>query len=274
MDEKLIRSTLQIGDIGVIAERTGIMTVDDFRTRDMAAGGQGAPLVSYVDYLLFGEESMGRILLNIGGISNITIIPKNSSKSDVIAYDTGPGNMLIDIFVSWITKEKQTYDKNGILAAKGKIDDRWLAFILEHDYFKLPAPKSTGREMFGIHFAKQLWAESEKLQLSGVDKIATITELTAQTIAIEINKFIKENYIEEVLISGGGGNNKTLINRIEAHLQKDIQVKLTDDYNLSADAKEAIAFAILGYQCFKKKTNNLPSATGARNDVVMGKLAW
>lgn len=267
-------STLQIGDISVIAERTGIMTVGDFRTRDMAVGGQGAPLVPYADFLLFKEKQLGRVLVNIGGISNITILPKNCSETDVFAYDTGPGNMIIDAFTEWATKGEQSYDKDGALAAKGKVNEPLLAELLQHPYFKQSAPKSTGRELFGIDFAKKLWEKAESLKLSDVDKMATVTEFTAITLAQEISKFVEQAQIKEVLISGGGRFNSTLMSRIAFHLPKEVEIKGTEEYGIPSDAKEAIVFALLGYQCYHKTPNNLPSATGAKRSVVMGKIAW
>lgn len=269
-----VASTLQIGDISVIAEITGIMTVGDFRTRDMAAGGQGAPLVPYADHLLFTEKEFGRILVNIGGISNITVLPKDCSESEVIAYDTGPGNMMIDAFTEWATEGKQFYDADGKLAAMGTVDNNWLQQLLSHDYFKLVPPKSTGRELFGINYARELWKEAEKANISSLDKIATITELTVVTIAQEIEKFVERGKIEEVLISGGGRFNQTLMERISFHLPKGVEVKGTEEYGMPSDAKEAIVFALLGYQCFNKTANNLPSATGAKHPVIMGKIAW
>lgn len=272
MDGTAITSTLQIGDIGVIAERTGVTTVGDFRTRDMAAGGQGAPLVPYADYMLFKEAAFGRVLVNIGGIANITILPKNCNESDVIAYDTGPGNMIIDTFTNWATDGEKDYDHDGHFAATGMVDEKWLEELLTHDYFKLRPPKSTGREMFGMHVAKKLWNDAEKLR--PIDKIATMTELTAVTIAQEINKHIETTGIQEVLISGGGRYNKTLMNRIIANLSEKFCVIGTDEAGMPADAKEAITFALLGYQCYNKKVNNLPAATGANHHVIMGKIAW
>ncbi|MEI2401009.1 anhydro-N-acetylmuramic acid kinase, partial [Paenibacillus phytohabitans] len=211
-----LTSTLQIGDIAVIAERTGVMTVGDFRTRDMAVGGQGAPLVPYADDLLFRTVSRGRILANIGGIANITVLPPAESDEQVLAFDTGPGNMLIDAFTTWATKGMQTYDKNGELAAQGKVDEKWLEELLDHDYYKLPAPKSTGRELFGIEYAQELW--NTKADLAPEDKIATITELTARTIADECKKFLDSYKIQEMFISGGGWYNQTLRKKLKDHL--------------------------------------------------------
>ncbi|MFT4416251.1 anhydro-N-acetylmuramic acid kinase [Fredinandcohnia humi] len=266
-----ITSTLQIGDIAVIAERTGVMTVGDFRTRDMAVGGQGAPLVPYADNLLFRDKTSGRVLVNIGGIANITVLPPATSDETILAFDTGPGNMLIDAFTTWATHGKQSYDKNGKIAASGIVSEEWLQELLAHDYYKLPAPKSTGRELFGTEYAKILWEQHD--HLSPEDKIATITELTARTIANDINRFIDSYKIREVYLSGGGWYNQTLRTRIQANLQPGLILGSTDDLGIPADAKEAVVFALLGYQCLKKRPNNLPSATGAQSSVIMGKIA-
>ncbi|WP_010677289.1 anhydro-N-acetylmuramic acid kinase [Bacillus timonensis] len=266
-----LASTLQIGDIAVIAERLGIMTVGDFRTRDMAVGGQGAPLVPYADDLLCRTESNGRILANIGGIANLTVLPPTKSNEQVLAFDTGPGNMLMDAFTTWATDGKQTFDKNGELAAKGKVDEKWLEELLKHDYYRLPPPKSTGRELFGYDYAKELW--NEKADLPPEDKLATITELTARTIADDCKRFIDSYNIQEIFISGGGWYNQTLRKRLLDNLPPSIKLGSTDDLGIPADAKEAIVFALLGYQCINKRPNNLPSATGASTSVIMGKIA-
>lgn len=273
VDGRAIISTFQIGDIGVIAEKTGITTVGDFRTRDMAAGGQGAPLVPYADYMLFKKADVGRVLLNIGGIANMTVIPRRARESDVFAYDTGPGNMMIDAFAKWATGGKETYDREGRLARQGKINEEWLEELLAHDYFGRPSPKSTGRELFGEKYARKLWGEASAKGLISADKLATITELTARTIADEIKRHVEKHHLSEVLVSGGGRYNSFLMERIRVNLPA-LEVKPTDDENMNADAKEAIVFALLGYQCFHKRTNNIPSATGADHPVVMGKIAW
>lgn len=272
IDGRPITSTLQIGDISVIAEKTGIVTVGDFRPRDMAAGGQGAPLVPFADFFLFRSEQIGRVLVNIGGIANITILPIGCSESEVLAYDTGPGNMMIDAFVSWATNGEQTYDKDGKLAAEGKVHQAWLSSLLQHPYYTSKPPKSTGRELFGLDYARHLWEEAEKFGLSDSDKMATITELTAITIASEINAFAIDNRMEEVLVSGGGAWNKTLMDRLRFHLK--VRCGTTDRYGIPVDAKESMVFALLGYLCYHKRVNNLPTATGAHHQVVMGKIAW
>lgn len=269
--EYSVSSTLQIGDIAVIAERTGVKTIGDFRTRDMAAGGQGAPLVPYADDLLFRKNEFGRVLVNIGGIANITVLPPGTSGDSVLAFDTGPGNMMIDAFASWATNGQQTYDKNGSIAACGQVNEEWLQQLLAHDYYKLTPPKSTGRELFGIEYARKLWEETN---LPEADKLATITELTARTLASDISRFIESCQIKEVFVSGGGWHNSTLINGLKRNLPDSITIESTDALGISGDAKEAVVFALLGYQCWQKRPNNLPSATGANKPVIMGKIAW
>ncbi|MBS4207906.1 anhydro-N-acetylmuramic acid kinase [Bacillus sp. FJAT-50079] len=275
IDGRPIISTLQIGDISVIAEKTGIMTIGDFRTRDMAVGGQGAPLVPYTDFVLFADQEIGRVLVNIGGISNITVLPKGSREADVVAYDTGPGNMIIDAFTKWATDGKQSYDRDGAIAASGSIHKNWLEQLLKHPYYDLSAPKSTGRELFGLDYAKDLWQQAENLGIKDADKIATVTELTAKSVVMEIRKQARIVHLKEVLVSGGGRNNQTLMQRMSHHLLgTEIEVRGVEQSGINADAKEAIAFALLGYQCYKKQQNNLPAATGATKKVVMGKIAW
>ncbi|WP_047980617.1 anhydro-N-acetylmuramic acid kinase [Ornithinibacillus contaminans] len=269
-----VTATLQIGDISMIAERTGITTVGDFRTRDMAAGGQGAPLVPYADFLLFREKAIGRVLVNIGGISNITVLPANCKESDVQAYDTGPGNMIIDYFAKRMTNGKQAYDKDGFIAAKGKTNLEWLEKLLLEPYYAQQPPKSTGRELFGEEYARKLWDEAEERSISFEDRIATITELTAVTLANELNRYAMQVKLREVFVSGGGSNNTTLMNAIKRHMPEMITVHKTDDIGMPADAKEAMVFALLGYQYLNKRTNNLPAATGAESKVMMGKVAW
>lgn len=270
---KDITSTLQIGDIGVIAEKTGITTVGDFRTRDMAAGGQGAPLVPYADYMMFKDGHTGRVLLNIGGIANMSVLPANAHESDVFAYDTGPGNMLIDAFAKWATDGEQTVDKDGLLAAKGVINEEWLCDLLHHEYFTRPSPKSTGRELFGEQYAIKLWDEAERKKIRVFDRLATITELTARTIANEIKHCAKKYHLADVLVSGGGRYNPVLMERLDANLS-DMLVMPIDKANMNADAKEAMVFALLGYQCYHKRTNSIPTVTGATHPVVMGKIVW
>ncbi|MGF7013138.1 anhydro-N-acetylmuramic acid kinase [Ornithinibacillus bavariensis] len=269
-----VTSTLQIGDISMIAERTGITTVGDFRTRDMAVGGQGAPLVPYADYLLFRHREVGRVLVNIGGISNLTVLPANAEESDVLAYDTGPGNMIIDYFANQITHGKRSFDQDGRIASAGKVHGPWLEELLREPYYSQTPPKSTGRELFGEVYARKLWDEANRLGISEEDRIATVTTLTAKTITNEIDRHMAKGSIREVYISGGGSNNLFLMKQIESALPNGVTLRRMDELGVSADAKEAMVFALLGYQYLNKRTNNLPSATGATKKVMMGKVAW
>lgn len=270
MPEK--QATLQIGELADIAAQTGCLTIGDFRPGDMAAGGQGAPLVPFTDYLLFGNSQKGRVLINIGGISNVTIIKAGARPQDVIAFDTGPGNMLIDAIVKIGTNGNSNYDKGGELAARGNICSEWLAEILSSDVyiFKNP-PKSTGREYYSIDMAKRLWAEGIARSLSFEDIAATVTSYTATTIKLHFENYIDKKFdISEVLVGGGGVYNRALMRELEAGLKQ--EVSPMEALNFSSDAKEAIAFAILGNEFLFGNPNNLPSATGASRQVVMGKM--
>jgi anhydro-N-acetylmuramic acid kinase len=267
-------NTMQIGDISVLAEHSGIPVIGDFRTRDMAAGGQGAPLVPFADQILFQSQANGRVLVNIGGISNMSVLPPVHFPQEVIAYDTGPGNMIIDAFVKKYSNGLQSYDTNGDLAKDGLVHNEWLANLLKNDYFLLPAPKSTGRELFGSNCSDKLWLQGDEFGCSAVDKIATITMLTAKSLATEIKKYIQSHDLKEVFVSGGGVHNKTLLAYLAELLPAQIDVKTSDEIGISGDAKEAFVFALLGYLGFQKTPNNLPSATGAKKQTVLGKISW
>ena len=267
-------NSLQIGDISALAEFAGKTVIGDFRPRDMAAGGQGAPLVPFADEILFRSETTGRILLNIGGIANMTVLPSGRSKKKTLAYDTGPGNMIIDAFVSKHTKGQQNYDDGGGIAAAGAVNSEWLGGLLNHPYYNLPAPKSTGRELFGASYADELWNEADSRQLPEEDRIATMTKLTAETIAAEIRKFKDSHDIEEVFVSGGGVHNGTLLSSIKERLPDSISVGASNEIGIDSDAKEAFVFALLGYLGFNRKPNNLPAATGAERPTILGKIAW
>ncbi len=264
-----IAATLQIGEPCVIAERTGVTTVADFRPRDMAVGGQGAPLVPYVDYLLFRHRSRGRVLLNIGGIANMTYLPPACPPSQVVAFDTGPGNMLLDALVSLFTKGRRTFDRDGTMAASGIVNDRLLRRLLRHPYLRQKPPKSTGREMFGGPFAERLLRESG---LSHEDLLATATAFTAASIFDACKRFVQpQGRLDEIIASGGGCHNITLMRRI-AEAFALTSVRTTDDFGIPVDAKEAVAFAILAHETMAGRPGNLPSATGARKAVVLGKI--
>ena len=265
-------STLQIGEPAVIAHETGIPTIADFRVADMAAGGQGAPLVSYPDYLLFRNNNKTVGLLNIGGIANLTVLPADGSFDSVLAADTGPGNMCIDAVVNEITDGREHYDNRGQRAAQGipyqPLIDEWL----KHPFFQLTPPKTTGREMFGHTFAMECLTACRKHNLSDNDCIATLTELTVQTIALYIAQFVPEQHpIDRLYVSGGGVHNQTIMRRLNAVLVN-TAVEPVDNSGISADAKEAIAFAILANESLHGQAGNLPSATGASVRKVLGKF--
>ncbi|CAI8029887.1 Anhydro-N-acetylmuramic acid kinase [Geodia barretti] len=267
-----IPSTLQIGEPAVIAHETGIPTIADFRVADMAAGGQGAPLVAYPDYLLFHDSVKTMGLLNIGGIANITVLPANGSFDSVSAADTGPGNMCIDAVVSEITDGRERYDQAGQRAAQGTPHQPLIDEWLNHPFFQLTPPKTTGREMFGHTLAMECLAACRKHSLSDNDSIATLTELTVQTIALYISQFVPEkNPIDTLYVSGGGVHNQTVMQRLNEALVG-TAVEPVDNSGISADAKEAIAFAILANESLHGQAGNLPSATGASMRKILGKF--
>jgi anhydro-N-acetylmuramic acid kinase len=254
------KHTLQIGEAAVVAERTGIDVISHFREADIAAGGQGAPLVPYVDYLLFRHPRKNRVALNIGGIANITVIPAAAKRTEVLAFDTGPGNMVIDALVAHMTAGRERFDRNGRIARSGSVQEELLRTLLKHPYFKRKPPKTCGREQFGREFVAELLAAGLALP----DLIATATELTARSIA----GAIRGN--REVIVSGGGVHNRWLMQRLKASLPEN-SVQTSAEFGFDPDAKEAIAFAILAYESARRRPGNLPSATGARHPVVLGK---
>ena len=264
-----VRSTLQIGEPSVIAERTGITTVADFRPRDVAAGGSGAPLVPYADWVLFRHPRRGRAIQNLGGIANVTWLPPGAALADVLAFDTGPGNMMIDRAAHLATRGRARYDAGGRIAARGRVDERLLAELLRHPYLARRPPKSTGRETFGAPLTDALWRRARR-RLGAADFVATLTAFTAASIADAYRRFLPRP-IDEVILCGGGARNRTLV----AHLGEALRparVLVTDALGLSADAKEAVSFAILAYATVRGTANNVPSATGARRPVVLGKV--
>lgn len=270
--EKL--ATLQIGELAVIAEQTGILTVGDFRPNDLAAGGQGAPLVPFVDFLLFSSLEKGRILLNIGGIANLTVLPKSAQPEEIIAFDTGPGNMLIDAIVRMATQGQSTYDHDGQWASKGSINQLWLEKIIQEDsYLQRDIPKTTGREYYTLQKAQALYEEGMHQGVSIEDILATVTAYTSHSIAHQIAMFVDPQYdIAEIIVSGGGAHNSFLIRELQKAVQQ--QVLVMEDIQFSSDAKEAIAFVVLGNQFLHGLANNLPTATGAQRQVSMGKLVF
>jgi anhydro-N-acetylmuramic acid kinase len=268
--QKMICSTLQIGEPSIIAHRTGITTVADFRPRDMAAGGQGAPLVPFADYVLFKNKHRCRAIQNIGGIANVTYLPKNCKPKDIMAFDTGPGNMIIDRLVGLISDSKRKYDDNGKMAARGTVNNALLNEAMKHPYYKLLPPKSTGREEFGWQYCDMFYKKAAKKGLSKEDTVATATALTAESIAAAYIKFLPK-MPDEMILCGGGSHNATLIKMLREKLSK-VNILVMDELGISCDAKEAVSFAILAYMTIKGVANNVPSATGADRPVILGKI--
>ncbi|MCA1318620.1 anhydro-N-acetylmuramic acid kinase [Bacillus tianshenii] len=265
----LVRSTLQLGEASVIAERFGCPVVSDFRVRDTAAGGGGAPLVPYVDYLLFRSESESIALQNIGGIGNVTYLPAGCSSSEVVAFDTGPGNMIMDEAMSILTEGQALFDEGGRVAAKGRADEEVLRELLANPYFSMSIPKSTGRELFGAGYTRELVGRLQLKGLTDADIMATVTKFTALTIVDQYSRFLG-GPVDTLIVSGGGAYNETLLGYLRE--LGSFEVKTQEDYGFSSDSKEAVAFALLANDTLFGVPNNLPSATGARKPVVLGKL--
>lgn len=262
------RSTLQIGDGCVIAERTGVTTVSDFRMRDVAAGGHGAPLAPYLDAACFADDEASRAIQNIGGIGNCTLVPPSPDRSDVVAFDTGPGNMVIDAVVELLTDGERTYDIDGELAAAGTVDEALLAKFLDDPYFAQSPPKSTGRERFGHDYARRFVAAGVERGLSDADLVASATALTARSIAAAYEDF-SPRYPDEIYVSGGGAFNPTLVTMLDE--ATDSPVGRSHELGIAADCKEAALFALLGVARLDDVPGNVPAATGADEPVVLGK---
>lgn len=261
--------TLQIGQSAIIAERTGLPVVSDFRPRDMAAGGQGAPLVPYADWLLFNKVKRSIACLNIGGIANFTSVTPEFR--NILAFDSGPGNMAIDGAMRILTRGKEEMDVDGSTAAKGMVIDEFLTYLLDQPFFAKVPPKSTGREEFGVNvYLRDALASRADHPME--DLVATITEAVALSIIDAYDRFIKpDNPAEHIIVGGGGAHNKTLINRLKSGLA-DCQIFTSDQYGIPTAAREAIAFAILGNECIMGTPANVPHATGAEKRVVLGKI--
>lgn len=264
------RSTLQIAEPAVIAERTGCTVVANFRARDMAAGGQGAPLVPYGDFLLLTDADRPRIAQNIGGIANLTYLPPAATPEQVIAFDTGPGNAIIDVAINVQTQGHWQYDRDGVRAASGEaaMNHYLLEMLLKHEYLELPPPKSTGRELFGARWAEGL------LYRRGRDDamIAVFTRFVVESIADAYERWLPPLTPEtEIILSGGGARNPTLVRWFKERVKPAV-VRLSDELGLPSDAKEAMLFAVLGAETLRGRPGNLPSATGASRPVVLGQI--
>ncbi|HUV38192.1 MAG TPA: anhydro-N-acetylmuramic acid kinase [Planctomycetota bacterium] len=263
-------STLQIAEPAVIALRTGITTVADFRPADVAAGGEGAPLVPLTDWMLFRHPTRTRAVQNIGGIANVTYLPAGDAVADVLAFDTGPGNMVIDHVVQLATRGKKTHDVGGRLAAGGEVDERLLARLLRHPFLRRRPPKSTGREQFGAAFAKRLYRRGRKRRLATCDLVASVTAFTACSIADAYRRFLP-TMPDEVILSGGGVRNRTLVRMLREALPE-ADVRSMAAFGVDPDAKEAISFALLAVETLRGRPGNVPASTGAKRPVVLGKI--
>jgi anhydro-N-acetylmuramic acid kinase len=265
------RATLQVGSPSIIAQNTGVTCVGDFRVADVAAGGEGAPLVPFVDYLLLRSEDQNRLALNIGGIANVTWLAAGCGPELVRAFDTGPGNMLIDACVRFESHGVHRYDRGGAMAQSGRVSEALVDELLEEPWFRRPSPKSTGREEFGEGYAGDVLQRAANLGVTGPNLIASVTALTARTIAAAVPR-----ECDTIIASGGGVHNRALMSMLEDELEKrsvHAVIERSDAFGMPVDAKEAMAFGVLAHEALHGRPNNLPSATGARRSVVMGVIA-
>ena len=265
---KSVRSTLQIGDPSTIAKLTGIVTVGDFRTGDMALGGQGAPLVPYFDFLAFRSATKNRALLNIGGIANITLLPKNCSVREVLAFDTGPGNMVVDALMKKLYRKE--FDENGSVALQGRILTDVIRFMLAHPYLKQAPPKSTGREVFGKMFVDEILRRSRGARKQ--DIVATTTEFTSLTIYQQYGQFLRKRCrLDELIVSGGGVHNGYIMEALRRYFAP-AKIMTSDELGISSDSKEAVCFAILANETISGNPSNVPGVTGASRPTILGKI--
>jgi anhydro-N-acetylmuramic acid kinase len=270
-------STLQIGEPCVIAERAGVTTVADFRVRDLAAGGQGAPLVPYADWALFTDATRPRIVQNIGGIGNLTFLPPDADLGDVLAFDTGPGNMILDAAVTALTQGRLAYDRDGRLAAQGLVSERLLADCMARPFIRRRPPKTTGREEFGEMFVQPFLARARKLRLTANGIAATATAFTARSIADAYRRFVFPKLTQAQLsrlqiILGGGGAKNPVLRRMLAERLGTGEILAHEAFGIPDSAKEALAFAILARATLRGQPSNVTGSTGARRPVILGKI--
>ena len=303
-------STLQIGDGNVIAVRTGITTISDFRPADIALGGQGAPLVPYADYLLYRHAKLGRVSLNLGGIANITVLPAACKPSQVFAFDTGPANILVDALVQHFTRGRQRFDKDAKLAQSGRAAPALVDELMHDPYLTQKPPKSTGREYYGTAYVKNLLAAGRHHHVRPADLVRAVTVFTALSVIDALNRFVlPQHEIDQLIVSGGGAKNPLIMAQLEAALaprvgaqlhpevydrraavpqprtmpsssklkavsSNPIQIVPSDDLGVPTAAKEAFAFALMAYETFHQRPSNLPSATGASGSAILGKISY
>jgi anhydro-N-acetylmuramic acid kinase len=269
---KRIACTWQLGEGSIIAARLGVPVVSDFRTADMAAGGKGAPLVPFLDYMMFRDRRAGRIVQNLGGIANLTAIPAAAGPEDVLAFDTGPGNMVIDQLVQVLYGK--AFDRNGEIARGGVALKPLLEVLMRDPYFKLRPPKTAGREQFGRDYTTALLRRRGRA--SNANVIATVTALTARSIADALERFVlPRGEYRDYIVSGGGARNKTLMSMLAAETSRlGLKLRHSDELGIPSQAKEAIAFAVLAYQTWRRQPGNIPSATGAQRPAILGKVSY
>jgi anhydro-N-acetylmuramic acid kinase len=269
-----IASTLQIGEPAVIAAITGITTVGDFRPADIAVGGQGAPLVPFGDYLLYRDARRGRAVLNIGGIANVTIIPKAAPPRAVLAFDTGPGNMVVDALVRHFTRGRRSYDAGARMASQGRLLPALLDTLFGEKYFRQPPPKSAGREQYGQAYVEKILAWGRRHRASPEDLVRSATVFTALSISAALHRWVlPRTSIAQLIVSGGGARNPLILAQLSAALGG-IEVTATDALGLPGDAKEAFIFALLADETLRGRPANLPSATGASRPAILGKICY
>jgi len=275
---RTLATTWQTGEAATIAARVGVPVISDFRPADMAVGGKGAPLVPFLDYLLFADCPEGRVVQNIGGIANLTAIPAGAGASDVVAFDTGPGNMVMDAVTEQLFS--RPYDRGGKIAASGEALDRVIDDILRRPFFRRSPPKAAGREEFGREFVREFFESCGRARKQ--DVVATATALTARSIADAVERFVvkaspsgRNQPYAEMILSGGGAKNPTLVRMLSNQLAAlSIKIRFSDEFGLPSEAKEAVAFAMLAYETWHRLPSNLPSATGAKRAGVLGKISY
>jgi anhydro-N-acetylmuramic acid kinase len=273
-----VTATWQTGEAAVIAARVGVPVVSDFRPADMAAGGKGAPLVPHLDYLIFRDPKVGRIVQNIGGIANLTAIPAGTDASRMFAFDTGPGNMVIDAVTEALLE--RAFDRGGKIAASGNVLEAVVGSTLRHKFFRTQPPKTAGREEFGREFVGEFLQQCGRARKE--DVVATATALTAWSIADAVRRFVigksgtaAKNSFGEMILSGGGVRNATLVGMLAQSLGPlGIRLRFSDDFGMPSEAKEAVAFAVLAYETWNRRASNVPSATGAKRGAVLGKISY
>lgn len=265
--------TWQTGEGAVLAARVGVPVVSDFRPADMAVGGRGAPLVPFLDFFVYRDRRVGRIVQNIGGIANLTAIPAAASPEKVIAFDTGPGNMVIDAVTEHLLGKD--YDRDGLIAAGGTVLEHVVRDILRGSFFRRHPPRTAGREEFGREFAREFMRRCGRANVR--DVVATATALTAASIADALERFVlgRRGAYQEFIVSGGGANNATLMAMLANRLHPlGLVMRFSDEFGLPSEAKEAVAFALLAYETLNRRASNVPSATGAKKSAILGKISY